>query len=1284
MEQDKDSKGKTKRKSTLDASRKSSRAKRSNRHTKVDSSRRQSKSRTKKSSRSNRTDNTPRGSRIKSISEASSSTAAATSSQSQLNMLSNNSIGSTSTLKVGDISTIGTQYNQNQTIYQQSTNTSTPPPFPQQSKKDAKAIRIYNLVACLHRHYKVQIEKQKNTPTLKALENYYIVQQYSLDITGTTPENMADHITAWLREPAEPTLLILGEAGGGKSLLTQHWERRLWAMLEPELHSVPPEQSREEYVRSQQTTSALLYHQEQWWLSYQQDEKIKLINTRDLALYPFVELLYQQSYESLKMDPKQLKKITQGIQYYWLSKKKSYLPIRIPLGDYNAETVLSCVDTHLVTIFHHECLEPQQNDLFALRKAVRLLCLFDGFDEIKSKEKQFKGSLFRSNKLNDSLAKALFTCGSQCFDNLPRVNLCFNSENAEVAPKVYLTQFKRADIQAYIEHYARANSLENKPAILASLTENPYLIGLLATPLLLNLYMESYALGKQPRNRWELYQQFMQGLFQRQVSSSACASSTDNLELEYEDVSAALAFTLFVENIDVITKLIQGSRRRQKSRVNASHAATPLVNFFSKEALQRQLRCGHPFKLTEAGKYGFNHESFKEFFIAKYLLADLEDAIDDTEEYFLEFAQDAWNAKLLSSKPAILSFLREAIEAQSAEAQHRLKTYLWSWVTLKTAEYSNCSANSASLLVQLGESFSNKDLSGAQLSGAILSGGMFDSTNFTTADCSGVNFSQAWLRRANFTHADLSDTKWGEHPKLELKGVVEAMYPDATGSIQIATVWGKNIYLWSGATGKRLATLRGHTDDITCLSYSADGLQLASGSFDSTIRLWKVARRCLEATLEGHTKGVRCLSYSTDGLQLASGSFDRTIRLWNVARRCHEATLEGHTNVITCLSYNADGLQLASGSFDRTIRLWNVVRRCHEATLVGDTDTVHCLSYSADGLQLASGSEDSRIRLWNVARRYHEATFEGHSKGVRCLSYSADGLRLASGSSDLTIRLWNVARRCHEATLETKGVLYLSYSADGLQLVSGSSDRTIRLWNVARGCHEATLEGHTNVITCLSYSVDGFQLASGSCDRTIRLWNVARGCHEATLEGHTDDITCLSYSADGFQLASGSRDCRIRLWDVAGRCHEATLEGHTRSVECLSYSADGFQLASGSSDNTLRIWDPRKYACLRILSFHLPILALAWRGEHLALGCGKEIVQLRAPRGSSPEAWYAEWRVALSGVLWCNELNSSGVVCDSLTKRLLIQYGDVLDSGRATAVATEASSSSAACNRSSH
>src|SRR5262249_4021405 len=54
------------------------------------------------------------------------------------------------------------------------------------------------------------------------------------------------------------------------------------------------------------------------------------------------------------------------------------------------------------------------------------------------------------------------------------------------------------------------------------------------------------------------------------------------------------------------------------------------------------------------------------------------------------------------------------------------------------------------------------------------------------------------------------------------------------------------------------------------------------GSHDQTVKLWDVQAGKERATLRGHSEGVRMLAFSADGKTLASGRADGTIKLWDV------------------------------------------------------------------------------------------------------------------------------------------------------------------------------------------------------------------------------------------------------------------------------------------------------------------------------------------------------------------------------------------------------------------
>lgn len=69
------------------------------------------------------------------------------------------------------------------------------------------------------------------------------------------------------------------------------------------------------------------------------------------------------------------------------------------------------------------------------------------------------------------------------------------------------------------------------------------------------------------------------------------------------------------------------------------------------------------------------------------------------------------------------------------------------------------------------------------------------------------------------------------------------------------------------------------------MAFSSDGKTLASGGQDTTIKLWDVTTSKVLATLLGHTDDVTEVVFSPDGKTLASSSWDNTIRLWLAATK---------------------------------------------------------------------------------------------------------------------------------------------------------------------------------------------------------------------------------------------------------------------------------------------------------------------------------------------------------------------------------------------------------------
>ena len=92
------------------------------------------------------------------------------------------------------------------------------------------------------------------------------------------------------------------------------------------------------------------------------------------------------------------------------------------------------------------------------------------------------------------------------------------------------------------------------------------------------------------------------------------------------------------------------------------------------------------------------------------------------------------------------------------------------------------------------------------------------------------------------------------------------------------------IKLWSTASGKLLRTLKGHTNNVVSVAFSPDGLTLASGSSDHTVKLWDAGKRTVVVQPpNGHYNAVESVAFSPNGHSLASASWDATIKLWDLA-----------------------------------------------------------------------------------------------------------------------------------------------------------------------------------------------------------------------------------------------------------------------------------------------------------------------------------------------------------------------------------------------------------------
>jgi WD40 repeat protein len=105
----------------------------------------------------------------------------------------------------------------------------------------------------------------------------------------------------------------------------------------------------------------------------------------------------------------------------------------------------------------------------------------------------------------------------------------------------------------------------------------------------------------------------------------------------------------------------------------------------------------------------------------------------------------------------------------------------------------------------------------------------------------------------------------------------------------------RTLTLLDATTGRKLAVLEGHPDQLNDWAFKPGGALLATGggftdhpwpiNRAGDVRLWDVGTGRLLEKLDGHWGAVSRVEFSPDGKLLASASYDGTIKLWDVLRR---------------------------------------------------------------------------------------------------------------------------------------------------------------------------------------------------------------------------------------------------------------------------------------------------------------------------------------------------------------------------------------------------------------
>ncbi|KAM7259022.1 hypothetical protein ACFE04_014763 [Oxalis oulophora] len=300
-----------------------------------------------------------------------------------------------------------------------------------------------------------------------------------------------------------------------------------------------------------------------------------------------------------------------------------------------------------------------------------------------------------------------------------------------------------------------------------------------------------------------------------------------------------------------------------------------------------------------------------------------------------------------------------------------------------------------------------------------------------------------------------------------------------------------------GFTFSEVGSIRKSNSKVVCCHFSTDGKLLASAGHDKKVVLWNMETLQTDSTPDEHTHIITDVRFRPNSTQLATSSFDTTIRIWDAADPSYSLhTYTGHASHVLSLDFHPKKNDLfCSCDSNNEIRYWNMNQySCTRVFKGGNTQ----VRFQPRLGRLLAAAADNAVSVFDVETERQTHSLKGHSSEVHSVCWDTNGDYLASVSQD-RVKVWSMASgECiHELTSSGNKYSCTFHPSFSSLLVIGSyqaksfvvfsNQKSLELWNMVENkC--MVISAHEGVISALAQSAVTGMVASASHDQSVRIW----------------------------------------------------------------------------------------------------------------------------------------------------------------------------------------------------
>jgi len=188
-------------------------------------------------------------------------------------------------------------------------------------------------------------------------------------------------------------------------------------------------------------------------------------------------------------------------------------------------------------------------------------------------------------------------------------------------------------------------------------------------------------------------------------------------------------------------------------------------------------------------------------------------------------------------------------------------------------------------------------------------------------------------------------------------------------------------------------------------------------------------------------------------------------------------------------------------------------------------------------------------------------------------------------------------------------VMAIDYSPDGRFLAAAGEGRDVNVWETENWSMVKDIDLPADGVMTVRFSPDGRFLAAGSGDFKVYLIDTQSWEPVKSFEGHEYLISDVLF-LNAETMVTASWDGKVILWSVeSGEKIKEILSTDTR-VWRLALSPGGDLLAAGDWGGRVTVFNTSDWSVVKTIEGESPVMALAFGGEHLAVGRKDGTIQI--------------------------------------------------------------------------